>query len=323
MINSIFHKSNVPTEILPHIKKLLSEDSLTIRVIKVASIAFLIYAIVLDISYNVNRLFSQKVLPLKQKPQSTNQKALFKTAMKAIAVIGTIAATYAMGRSFFKRKIIENIISTTPVSTTSNFGWALMMAIPAAFALRRCFSSSRNTKELDVTRTRAHVEAAQDLDRIVIPKATTFNYEFTHKDVQHSFPVLAQEKIDRATKDNGSPFLVSELFGSLAVEKTEKSKIIRNLISFLLRTGFKDVREENLYVVRQNGEYKIAFFDFEEMDSNDKYTPFYGCSNPEIPGLFKIIIPEVQLKGKRGEDCLKLMDAFSEDRPNQDLASVS
>jgi len=102
----------------------------------------------------------------------------------------------------------------------------------------------------------------EKLDSIVLPKTSAFNYplQINGKD-SINFPVLVQEKLK--FKKNGEEKLT--LYEALEAGEVS-DEAFKQLIKFLLISGFEDVRMDNIFIIEENGKSKIGLIDFDKLD---------------------------------------------------------
>ncbi len=102
----------------------------------------------------------------------------------------------------------------------------------------------------------------EELDSIILPKTSAFNYPLQNeKGVSINFPILVQEKLK--FEKSGERKLT--LYEALETGKVS-AEAFRQLIKFLLISGFEDVRMDNIFIIKENGKCKIGLIDFDKLD---------------------------------------------------------
>jgi len=114
------------------------------------------------------------------------------------------------------------------------------------------------------------------------------------------FPILIQEKLkfEKVKKK----LKKGKIESPLTLEEALKTEIIseesfRQFVKFLLISGFKDVRDDNILIVKEGEQYKIGIIDFDDLNcvetailgSKEINHDYGGREMKKIPGLLGIL----------------------------------
>jgi len=268
MINPVHHVPN--RGYFPSGKALFDHNLLKI-ILKIAAVVGVIYVVIKGyLRFNTGKPIEpiegnieeiKKVL-LEKAPHEVGSRDF--SSSKNVKRYGTKLGIFSLNR-------VPNLIFKKDMFNKTKSGWR----------------QSRLWKMCVKTRYQNIQTAKQIIDdmgfkHLRVPQSVMFE---TIKRSQ-KFQILAQEKFTPLLDRTGKPLKPKD------ANLTDEA--VRELVLFILKTGYFDVDNRNLFIVEEKGERKIAIIDFEYADVKRLHTAFHGGSinggkTETISGLFKTL----------------------------------
>ena len=168
----------------------------------------------------------------------------------------------------------------------------------------------------------------EKLDSIILPKTLYFNYKLKNMD----FPMLVQEKFNFERDEKGAQLTLYEALEKDMISDNSFMQFVR----FLLISGFEDVRKDNILIVREKNQYKIALIDFDKLDrvetsifGSKEKTHEYGQGGfKKIPGLLSpSVIPiennkYIQMVKETIDDLKESSESVKNEKLNSTLIEI-